>query len=277
MPATQPERVSPEVVRELALDIAFLRRLTDESARVAPLEDALSVESIAPGETVAVEDATLRAAVRQLLVREQSLHGRWRAFNTRTRTAAVLALGVTLTLAFAWAYPSSTLSSTPISLAATLMASFIGMAAITTDAMRPLSHPAPSRRKLRFAFALALGIPLVVSFLPHPSAGLPAGEGGAFFANIGACLAVGGGVAMPVLLLALASLHRLGRGQPRSLLAAASAGLVANTVLVVHCPILSTPHQLIGHVGLLPLLLAGILAWQSLSDNPERETQQVQR
>ena len=54
-----------------------------------------------------------------------------------------------------------------------------------------------------------------------------------------------------------AVLRLVDRGSPlSSVLAASTAGLLANLVLQVHCPVTSVGHRLVGHASIGPILLA---------------------
>ena len=272
MPELQRNHVPEVLAAELAMDIERLRRMTGETMRVAPIDETAEADLTGVDETTLAELDALRTNVRDLVANEQTSLGRWRAVSTRTRLAAVLGLALTGPALLAWGAPRTNLATTaPLRLAATLAVVCVSLAAIVTDALRPLHRRAPSDALRSSLIALAFGIPLVVALLPHGDPGLYAGVGAAFFEKSGLCLGVGALSSLPILLLALVSMRHRGHGHMRPMLGAATAGLVGNAALVLHCPILTAPHQLIGHVTLVPLLIAGVIVWHSACNRAHRD------
>ncbi|HKU43634.1 MAG TPA: hypothetical protein VJR89_35995 [Polyangiales bacterium] len=121
----------------------------------------------------------------------------------------------------------------------------------------PLQLPAAPRWLARAAVVAApLGL-FVLYMLPpphtgHPRTSLPAGFEPAFWAAA-RCLLLGSAVAAALYAL-LRGLDR--GGTQRLLLMAACAGLAANLMLQLHCPVSAPLHLLIGHLGVLGLIFA---------------------
>lgn len=111
---------------------------------------------------------------------------------------------------------------------------------------------------LALPFTLAL---LAPAHLDHPAS--LAGAGADFWPRAIACFRFGFALSLPVLAI-LAWGDRL---ETKSIsvaaLMGATASLVANFLLHVHCPITNAEHMLVGHagIGLALLPLAAVLAW----------------
>ena len=68
------------------------------------------------------------------------------------------------------------------------------------------------------------------------------------------------GVGMSIALIGSIALRAFDRGGSRALVLLASAGgVAANLLLLLHCPLTAPAHLLLGHLGVLLLVVAGAL------------------
>ena len=132
--------------------------------------------------------------------------------------------------------------------------------------LRPLQAPAPSRFGILGWALLGLAFPLVLHLLPeahhlvheHPESF--EGRGADFWPRAWRCLAFGTVTALPLLAVLLMTDRRDRIGTARGVLAAATAGLAGNLLLMLHCPLVDRAHLVAGHagVGVVFLLVLGI-------------------
>ncbi len=120
-------------------------------------------------------------------------------------------------------------------------------------AMRPLYvAPAPGWAPATLV-ALAVLAPVALGVLP----GGPAVAPPTFLGPAAGCLALGAMLGGALLVIARA----LDRGGTTALtgafLAAAAAGLAGNVLLCLHCPVNDPAHVVVGHAGVVVVLLAG--------------------
>jgi hypothetical protein len=123
-------------------------------------------------------------------------------------------------------------------------------------AVRSEAMPLLSRTKALALVAVGLVAAVVLATLPAPHT-LPIHLVGhspsPAFPTGSPCMYLGLLLGIPV----YAVLRLVDRGSPlSSVLAASTAGLVANLVLQVHCPVTSVGHRLVGHASIGPILLA---------------------
>lgn len=130
-----------------------------------------------------------------------------------------------------------------------------GAAATTAFALRAAQAPSGRAATWWALLVEALGVLVLLAFLPAIGPGAGAGH----TVRAASCFAFGAGIGM-VLFVLLRMLDR--RATPlTSLAAAASAGLVANLALHLHCPGQETDHLLLGHVAVAAALGAGVALW----------------
>jgi hypothetical protein len=222
-------------------------------------------------EAEAVLDA-LREAVRVDQQRERGLRASLRAWPTGRRALLLVALASVLTLASFTLGRRGDWSGYPMGRMAFTLALYGALTTIVVWLLlRPLHRlPAPAQLVAKVVTA-ALVVPLAWYFNPLHAPGhtaFAAGEGGAFVLGCGKCLAYGGVLGVPVLLLALwlrRSSFRLGT---TGLLAGLAGGLTGILTLQVHCPIVDPTHLQLGHAALVPLLGAGAWLWTRRNDSP---------
>jgi hypothetical protein len=209
----------------------------------------------------------LFAGVEQQLAGERGVRAWLRSRSTGARLAfcaASLALLVAA-VALGWARPD--LAVYPVFRLAIGMLVIVVMLGVQLAlALRSLSRP-PLPAWVSPAAIAGAPIALVALYgLPAPHASHPASVQApgwqALISRALPCLTFG-------LIFALASyalLRALDRGGTdptrRALLAAAYGGLVANLLLMLHCPITATDHLMVGHLGVAVLLLLGVAAQQ---------------
>ncbi|HVU02214.1 MAG TPA: hypothetical protein VHE30_10690 [Polyangiaceae bacterium] len=169
----------------------------------------------------------------------------------------VLAAGVVIVAAPRWHH-----AEVPVARVALVVSVLLSLLAVALRlALRPLQAPAPAPSVGMLGFLLGALAPVVFALLPvgGPAVSEPPGvsPGRAIAWCFGAGAIVGG--------LAVALLRALDRGAHGSsgaaLLAATAGGLVANTVLELHCAITDRTHLLLAHAGvaLAIVLVYGIL------------------
>lgn len=122
------------------------------------------------------------------------------------------------------------------------------------------SEALPALPRARVALLVALGVvaAVVLAVAPAPHAlpiHLVGRESDAFMGGGSPCMYVGLTLGLPVYVV----LRLVDRGSPlASVLAASAAGLLANLVLQVHCPVTSVGHRLVGHASIGPILLVSL-------------------
>jgi hypothetical protein len=202
----------------------------------------------------------LRAALEQDIARERGLGAWLRSRSTPVRLTiaglAVALLGVGTAL-FAG---RADLSVYPLGRMVLLLVAIAALIACeVTLSLWPMHRPAPPRWLARSAIAAAPLALLALYSLPAAHSNHPAllQESGAseLFVHALPCLTVGSLVALAGFLL-LRSLDR--GGAARALSMAASGGLAANLLLQLHCSITAPEHMLVGHLGVILLMLAAI-------------------
>lgn len=199
----------------------------------------------------------LKAAVDRDIARE---HGPAAWLRSRSTPARLALAAVAVALLGGGTLLSSArpdLAVYPLGRMLVLLLALAGSIALMgTLALWPMHRPAPPRGFTRAAiFGAALGL-LVLYLLPaahvdHP-ASLQAPGAQSLLVRALPCLAMGSAVALAGFLL-LRALDR--GGARRALLMAASGGLAANLLLQLHCPVTAPEHMLLGHLGVIALLL----------------------
>lgn len=202
------------------------------------------------------------------LEHERGWRGRLRSLPTPVRLAACLiALALVALAVVVWvrrgdlaAYPRLALAEGLALLAALAVGAVVLF-------LRPLQARAPGRARTWVWVLVGLAFPLVLYLLPeahhlvheHPESFQ--GRGADFWPRALRCLAFGTMTALPLLAVLLLVDRRDHVDVARGALAAAAAGLAANFVLMLHCPLVGRAHLIAGHAGvgvvfLLVLLIA---------------------
>jgi hypothetical protein len=201
------------------------------------------------------------AATEALLAQERGVRAFLRSRPTRTRWLLSLALPALFVARelLRQRVPWRTLSTARVLAGLALLGCF-GL--VEKVALRP---PPIARRAARWwaTFAvLAWCIPWVLWFAPEAqaSSGEPAGS---FMCRSLACFAYGSAVAAP----SFALLWAFDRGQRVPFrvwaLGAGMVGIVANVILLLHCPLTNRAHVLAGHlsIGLAWFVAVSIIDW----------------
>jgi hypothetical protein len=216
----------------------------------------------------------LFALVEQRLAEERGVRAWLRSRSTAVRIALSLASLALLAapMALAWARPD--LAVYPVFRLGLGMLVIIALLALQLLlVLRPLSRPPLPAWASQAAIASAL-VGLVVLYalppahLAHPASLQPPGWP-ALIERALPCL--GFGLAFGLVSYGLLRLFDRGgtRATRRALLAAAYGGLVANLLLLLHCPVTAPAHLLVGHLGVAVLLLLGVgLAAQTVRAPP---------
>lgn len=151
-------------------------------------------------------------------------------------------------------------------MAASLAALAVLLALAIVHALRPLHEPAIGRGRGLLLVAAALLTTLVVTALPPAHHAHPASLGGTgdeLLSRAAPCLYFGLLAGLPIYVL----VRILDRGTMLgAVLAASAAGLAANFVLQVHCPITATAHQLLAHFTTAAIFVAGIYVLEATAD-----------
>jgi hypothetical protein len=210
----------------------------------------------------------LFAGLEQQLAGERGARAWLRSRSTGARivlSLASLALLVAV-VALAWARPDlSVYPGFRLALGMLVIVVLVGVQLVL--ALRPLSRPPLPAWVSPAAIVGAVTALVALYGLPPPHlahpASLQAPGWQALISRALPCLAFG-------LVFALASyglLRALDRGGTdptrRALLAAAYGGLVANLLLMLHCPVTASAHLMLGHLGVAVLLLLGVAAQPS--------------
>jgi hypothetical protein len=202
----------------------------------------ISAESVAPA------NAQL-AATESLLDREHGLRAFLRSRSTRTRWRVALSVpALLLTRELLRKRVPWRDWTQPRILAGLFLLGLFGL--VTHSALRPLPI---ERRAARVRVALALVtwcVPCVLWFTPEAQASADELSGGAFAWRSLACFAYGSALAAP----SFALLWAMDRGVRVPfrvwVLAAGSVALLANMILMLHCPINNRAHLLAGHLSI---------------------------
>ncbi|MEO8904424.1 MAG: hypothetical protein ABI488_18785 [Polyangiaceae bacterium] len=203
------------------------------------------------------------AAAEALIENEHGLRAYLRSRSTRARWLFCLALpALFLTRELLRRRVPWRELSTPRLLAGFALLGFLGV--VVNSALRPLPI---ERRAARLRTALAFGawcLPCVLWFAPE--ARVSADEfTGSFGGRSLACFAYGSALAAP----SFALLWALDRGVrvpfQVGALAAGTVGIVANLILMLHCPLTNPAHLLAGHlsIGLAWFLAVSTVEWWS--------------
>lgn len=118
--------------------------------------------------------------------------------------------------------------------------------------LRPMHRPSPSRAYLWVTISGGLFGIFVMALLPPPLDVHPAsleGTGNDFVRRAAACLAYGTLTAAPASWMLGLMDRRTLWGSPL-LVRVVGAGLLANLVLLLHCPLVSPMHLLVGHAAI---------------------------
>ncbi len=204
----------------------------------------------------------LFAQLQRAVGAERGPRARLRALPTWLRVGLVLAVAGALGALAAGrfmrpditAYPAGRMALALISIGALLAASlWLALRPLQLASVAPWVPATAALGSLLWLGALYLLPPV------HEATGWsrnPAGLGPTL-ARALPCMVIGLGLSLPFLLL-LRALDRGGTRRP--LLMAAAAGLLANFVLQLACPVTAPVHMLLGHMGVAVLLLAGAAA-----------------
>jgi hypothetical protein len=244
-------RAGEEREAEARAEAALRERVTGSMPRVTPPDlDALF------------------SGMEQQLAGERGVRAWLRSRSTGARLAICAASLVLLAgaVALAWARPDLPVYPA-FRLALGALVIVVILVVQLALALRPLSRPPLPGWVSPAAIAGALGALVALYGLPAPHLAHPASVQApgmqALIARALPCLAFG-------LFFALASyglLRVLDRGGTdkarRALLAAAYGGLVANLLLMFHCPVTAPAHLMLGHLGVAVLLLLGVAAQPS--------------
>jgi len=140
-----------------------------------------------------------------------------------------------------------------------MIASLVALAVLLIlslhHAIRPLHEPALGRGTLAALTAVALGATFVIAAVPISSRVDPLLHG-SWIAGVVPCLMFGVLVGLPVYVVA----RLVDRGSVLGgVLAACAAGLTANFVLQLHCPMSAPSHDLLGHFGAAVIFVGAAL------------------
>jgi hypothetical protein len=206
--------------------------------------------------------ASQLSATESLLEGEHGARAFLRSRSTRVRWALSLALPALLLVRellrgrVAWRE-----FSTPKLIAGLLLLGLLGL--VARSALRPLPL---ERRAARLRTALALGawcLPLVLWFAPEARASSDEFSSGFALRSL-SCFAYGSALAAP----SFALLWALDRGVHVPFrvwaLAAGTVAIVANLILLLHCPSNDSAHLWAGHfsIGLVWFLAASLVGWR---------------
>jgi hypothetical protein len=208
--------------------------------------------------------AELDALFRDTLGRvqaERGLSAYLRSRTTLVRVLCAVALVVALAAAAALAFLRPDFSVYPQLRMVLVLAVIVGGLGVNAWlALRPLQLPALPAWAAPISAAAALVALLAFYMLPAPETGHPASVhapgAAALLARALPCIGIGTGLGL-VVFLAFTLLHR--GGVWRGLAIAAAAGLTANLVLQLHCPLTAPGHMIAAHLG-VALLLVGFAA-----------------
>lgn len=202
---------------------------------------------------------------RQAIAAEQGWRGSLRSLPTPMRFFMALGVVGATTLAagvlnrrmdFA-AYPAGLMAASSVALA-------IGAMAALALFLRPIHRRAPRATWLGAVAVAGIGIPVLLALLPEAHALIEAhpesfaGAGADLVPRALACFFYGIATALPALALIFLLDRSDHRTPARMLMAAALAGLSANLTLLLHCPLVTRSHLLLGHAT-IPLAF-GMLA-----------------
>ncbi len=205
----------------------------------------------------------LRRGVDGALAAEQGMLARLRAMPTSRRLTLVVLLSVAVTVASVVFTPRVDLAVYP---SWRMLGSLALLGMVTAAAawrlLRPLYAPPSPLWVSRGLVVAGVLLPVALALIPMQHVGVAADEGSRFALGCGKCLAFGGAMGFPVLLLALLSRRSRIDGAAVTALAGVAAGIAGNLTLQVHCPITEPVHLLIGHALLVVLLAGAAVIWE---------------
>ncbi|HEX3776944.1 MAG TPA: hypothetical protein VHV51_20870 [Polyangiaceae bacterium] len=210
-------------------------------------EDALLGRKLALSAVSIPERGAAFAPLSSALAAEHGLRAFLRSRPTRTRWLTCLGLAAASLCAelARRRIPLSTLPASRLAFALLLLALF---ALVTHSALWPSSI---ERRAARLQSALALGawcLPCMLCLAPDAHASDDLGHG--FALRSFGCFAYGSALAAPSFAL-LWALDRSVHVSFRVLaLAAGMVALLANTILILHCPVTERAHLIVGHFSI---------------------------
>ncbi len=190
---------------------------------------------------------------------DSTIAGRLRALSTPKRARLLVVLGVVSCLATYLVWRRVDFHHYEPSRMGLVLSVFVILAMLASwEALRPLSV-APSPLWRRVLLGVGVVTPFVMALMPEAPAVHAANTTGEDVVGRAlVCLSIGLGAATPVIVL-WALLDRGGVSQwALRGLVAAMAGLYANAMLQLHCPVTQSLHLLLGHAGVTLVLLVVI-------------------
>jgi hypothetical protein len=240
----------------------------DLEREIASLRTVAGVDS--PATTPAAVDPAvepLRARVAELVAAEKGWLANLRAMRTARRLGLVATVAALIALIMAVGTPRFDMGDYPRERMAITLAAFGALAGIAVwSVLRPLHKAAAPRWTVLAMLAASIVVPTALYYVPHHHEGFAQGSGAVFAERCGECLALGAGLALPMVLLTLAARRAAVGGWMIAALAGAAAALVGNVALQLHCAVVDTAHLLVGHFALVPLFVVTIAVWQTLRD-----------
>jgi hypothetical protein len=225
-----------------------LARLLEQTQGEAPQFDALFV------------------GLSDRIANERGLRAFLRSRSTPVRTSIAVSTIFALVLLVLFAFLRRDIAVYPPTRMALVLSSVGALLAFSLLlSLRPMQRPAlPSWTTpglVASSMLLLLGLhSLPAAHLSHPASLVYGAGPTAQLLRATPCVIIGLWVGVPIYAL-LAALDRGGVG--RSLVHAVTAGLAANFLLQLCCPVTAPVHMLVGHLGVALLLLAGCgLLWR---------------
>ncbi|MEM9695925.1 MAG: NrsF family protein, partial [Myxococcota bacterium] len=251
------------LVAELNDDLVAIRRLGAGGLGGDPAEGDRGPDGApkAEGGDIDLMLASIRDEVQTSLEGEAGWLGRLRALSTPARLGLVVGVVVALTALIVVTTPRQDLSEYPVLRMAMILVVLGALAATASwRLLRPLHLPRPSAASDRVLLVLGVLAPVVAALWPmHEHVHVHEASVG-FLESAFRCSAFGGLFGLPVLGLAVVLRRARVDGAAVAALAGVTAGLTANLVLQLHCPMTDPAHILVGHVSLV-LLLAPVAAF----------------
>jgi hypothetical protein len=202
----------------------------------------------------------LFASVQAQAAREQSSWlGVLRAKATVARRLVVLTVLSAIVALELGLHAREAFAQAPLRVGFSLAAFGALMVMLLMSSLRPIHQPALSRRSEAWLVAGPLLVAIGLSLWPTLGASGTLQESLAdAWSGAKSCLLYGLAVAVPVYLVA----RLVDRGGwVTGVLAALGAGLAANFVLMTHCPMAGPEHMMLGHFGVIVVLLLASAAW----------------
>jgi len=211
-------------------------------------------------------DLELLESIRGQIERDERGWRRLRSWPTPLRFGVFAVAMVALELLVLFGTPRTDLGAYPV---AQLVIAVAGLAVVAAAGARLFLHPVhrrgPSPAKLAAVGVALLLVPVAFALLPppHDHATLHPesfeGVGADFVRRAVACLIFGVLVALPLTAFAVAADRRPLLGTLRIVLVAGVGGVAGTLGLLLHCPLVSVSHRIVGH-GAVGLVVALILA-----------------